>query len=175
MRYFILFVLTLFFALFNTSFISYMGIMSVLPDIFLVYIVCLGILDGSITAGLAGMLGGLFIDTTAGSVLGMYTFIYLLIGILSGIRLRDFVNENVVKPLVITAAATLISGVLIMLITWISGRSVSFIYCLVRYYLPAILYNCIILELVYFFMRKLYGLHFMEHGRTDLDILLMRK
>jgi len=174
MRYVILFVLTLFFALFNTSFISYISILSVLPDIFLVYVICIGLLDGSITAGIFGALGGLFIDTTAGSVLGMYTLIYLLIGILSGIKIRDLANEDVIKPLVFTSAATLISGILVMLITRIAGTHVLFFYCLVRYYLPAILYNCIILEIVYFFMKRLYGLHVMRQGSSDLDILLKK-
>lgn len=174
MRYVILFVLTLFFALFNTSFVNYLGILSVLPDIFLVYVVCVGLLDGSITAGLVGLIGGLFIDTTAGSVLGMYTFVYLLIGLLCGIKVRELENDNVLKPLVFTAAATLISGVLIMVITKLSGTYIAFFYGFVRYYLPAILYNCIILEVVYFLLRHLYNLHFMKHGRTDLDILLKK-
>ncbi len=164
--------LTLFFALFNTSFINYISILSVLPDIFLVFVVCIGLLEGSITAGLTGLIGGLFIDTTAGSVLGMYAFVYLLIGLISGRKVRDLTNETIIKPAIFTAIATLISGIIIMLTIRISGTYVSFFYCLVRYYLPAILYNCIIAEGMYFVLRKLYTLHFMRRFNTDLDILL---
>lgn len=174
MRYIVLFLLTLFFALFNTSFITYIGILSVLPDIFLIYVVCIGLLEGKITAGIVGLLGGLFIDTTAGSVLGLYSFVYVVVGIMSGIKLRDFSNENVIRPAIYAAAATVISAILIMLITMISGTHVSFFYCLVRYYLPAVLYNVIIMELVFFLLRHLYNRNFMAQGISDLELLLKK-
>ncbi len=81
------------------------------PDLVLVVVAAVGLLEGPRTGMLTGFGAGLLADLSAGHELGRLALVYVLVGFLAGL-LQDDVAGRLVVP-ALTAAATALVAVLV--------------------------------------------------------------
>ena len=74
--------------LIQTNLIGNIAILGVKPNLFIVFIIVVGLTNGSETGAVIGFIVGLVMDSYSPAPVGVYALIGLLLGILSGISNR---------------------------------------------------------------------------------------
>ncbi len=80
--------------LIQTNLIGNIAILGVKPNLFIVFIIVVGLTNGSETGAVIGFIVGLVMDSYSPAPVGVYALIGLLLGILSGISNRNFFRDN---------------------------------------------------------------------------------
>lgn len=70
------------------------SILGVIPNIGIVFVCALGIVDGKSLGALIGASYGLLVDVTFGRALGVFTIMYLIIGMMAGYLKNKISKDN---------------------------------------------------------------------------------
>jgi rod shape-determining protein MreD len=144
----------------QTTFVRFLAIQEIVPDLVLLWIITMAIRRGQIPATIAGFLLGLVLDLISGpeGVLGLTALTKTVSGFLAGY----FYNENKVlqimggyQILLITALISLIHNILYYLV-FLQGSGLGWLSILVSYGIPAAVYTTAIAILPMFaYARKI--------------------
>lgn len=130
-----------------------LSICGITPDLSLVYIVCTALFWGEEYGLATGFSLGMLQDLLFSSFLGKYTFIYIIIGYVSGVIRHNFFHENVEVAVIMTAVFTLLSHIYQMFIEIIYGMQINYLSIFFSGFI--IIYNSIICIFIYYLLKKL--------------------
>lgn len=99
------------FVLFETSILSNILYIRVMPDLLLIVIVYLSINNGKLFGTVAGFSGGLLLDFFSMAPFGMHALVRTVTGYVAGLFRKSINTEGILVPAVIGLSATLVKGV----------------------------------------------------------------
>ena len=142
----------------HTTLTEFTAVLGIVPDIPLLWIVCLAVRRGQIAGTAGGFLIGLTLDLLSGdgAMLGLSAFTMTLAGFVAGY----FYNENKIwqtlggtRLLAITGVAAVVHHLLYFLI-FLQGTQISWWATLLRYSLPSALYTTAVAVLPMLWIRR---------------------
>ena len=110
--------------LLQSTVISQIAFLNVIPDIALCILVYSAYINGTMNGQVSGFLSGLFLDFLSGAPLGLNCLIRTLIGALAGIFKGALFLDTFLMPVILCALATLIKSVIMILLHVIFGSLV---------------------------------------------------
>lgn len=127
----------------------YLELASVRPNLMLIVTAAFGFLRGPKTGMRIGFFSGLFMDIQFGSVLGLYAWIYLLIGSVNGIIGERYFEEDVKLPLLLIAGSEFVYGLVIYFLMFLLRSEFDFFYYLMHVIIPELIYTVGVTVLMY--------------------------
>lgn len=131
-------------------------IRGVIPDTMLIIVVSYSLLRGQNAGAAVGFSAGLIYDVFFGSSLGFYALMGMITGYLCGIAHRNFYRENYVLPVTLSAAASLVTGLVIYVTGFLLKGNYNIFYFLFSVIVPQAVYTGIAAIVVY---RILYSVN----------------
>ena len=139
---------------------SYFGQMleinGIVPDIVLVYLVFVGLFNGSRTALGVAIAAGLYADIFLGAYIGEYTLFYILSSYLTGIYRHNFYYSNIQIPLLLVSLITFLKFIFAILLRVVFYSVIGPVNLMII--LGTIVYNLVLSAAFYWlFIRKWTG------------------
>lgn len=136
------------FLLQNTIFAK-LNIGGIVPDLLIVLVVSIAYERGKVSGLFMGIIAGLLLDITHGTLLGVYALCYMFIGYLVGFLAKYYVKNDTVLPLCMLS----LSEFTFMIYSYITGmlthRRFEIFYYVKRIMLPKVLYTAIVGIILY--------------------------
>lgn len=136
--------------------ISFAGIV---PNLLMILTASCGFLNGERDGILYGLLCGLLMDLFFGSVIGLYSLIYMYVGFLNGKFVRILYPDDIKLALVLISASDLAYGLFCYLILFLLRGRFHFGYYFIHLIIPEILYTLLVSLLLYPFVLWIHN-HF---------------
>lgn len=143
-------------ALLQVTLVPHLSIGGVKPDLMLMAVVSWSLLRGAGEGIAWGAIGGLVLDLLSGGPFGIFTLSLILVGFLTSVGEINIFRANVLLPGATIIFATLIYHLALLLLLQILGWPITWGIHLLRLLLPAILWNTLLMPLVYIFLRWLH-------------------
>ena len=135
--------------LLQTTVFSLHDITSASPNLMLILTMSFGIMRGRREGMLTGFFSGLLYDLFYGSLLGPYTFLYMLIGYQNGMFHKKYLMEDISLPVLIITIDQFIFDLLVFIIGFMLRNRTGFGHYFMHQILPQILYDVLITVLIY--------------------------
>ncbi len=131
------------------------AIASVAPNLMLCFVVSFGLMRGNREGMFIGFVAGILTDSMY-MILGYYVIgyralIYMLIGYLCGYCYRIFYDDDVKMPVLMTAAADFVYGIIVYVSQFLLRGRVNFFFYLKRFILPEMFYTILLILILYRF------------------------
>ncbi len=144
--------------IFQPTLIQGISILGVSPDMFLIFVVCTGLLRGRGEGAVIGFIFGLIFDLLVGEFIGISAILYMYIGLSAGIIMERFVSDRVFVGALVIASGAFIYGVIYYIAYYIGFKDLGFGTALLRTILPKTLYTGIAGLLLFAPVRKSFKL-----------------
>lgn len=149
MRYLVLgAVIILALALQSTVF-PHLSVAGVKPDLVLIVVIFFSLLNGSRAGGILGFCAGLFEDLLIGRVIGINALAKMGTGLLVGLIEKKVYRENVVVPIMVTAAGSIICQIFFLLLAQFVPANIPFWNGLLYVGIPVAIYNACLVPIIY--------------------------
>lgn len=130
-------------------------IVSVKPNLFLVFVLLIALFRGRKEGMIVGALFGFFLDLSAGRLIGAYGILYLYMGFLVGKVSETFISRaHFVFSLILTFICTFLTEFIYCLFTTVILNSAGIGYSMLHIILPEMLYNTVWAAALYFLVLK---------------------
>lgn len=156
MRYWVLAGILLLAFLVQSVLGPFLAIRGISPNIVLVVIVAYGLLFGWQVGLAGGVVGGLLLDLTASTYVGIHVLALGTVGLLVGLAEERVFKDNVLLAAVGGLVGSLISQTVVMIVLWVFGRQFSLLGSLRDTFLPAAFYDMLLCTLIYHRIYKYY-------------------
>jgi len=148
--------------IFESSLFQHIAIFGVKPDISLVIITSVAVLQGKDMGIITGAASGMLQDIVFGKPIGITSFSYMIAGYVTGLNSEKIFKENLIVPVIFTAVATLIRYTFTILFHYIIHLDLSLFVYLKNAVLPELVYNCIISVFIYKGLQVLFQKKFIK-------------
>ncbi len=154
---FVLFMLTA--VILQTSLLSRIRIFGVGPDLVLVIVIALALIEGPLTGAVAGLGGGLLRDFLLEAPAGLTGLSYLAVGYLVG-TIRPYVQTSgVLLPVSAVGLGSLAGTGLYILLSYLLGEQPDPLERVLRVLLLTSLYNAMVTPFVYPVVRRVVSIY----------------
>ncbi|MFP4509008.1 MAG: rod shape-determining protein MreD [Spirochaetota bacterium] len=142
-------------AVVQTNLLHAVAVLSVRPDVLLILVTFIANKNGPGVGQAAGAVSGLLQDLLSLAPLGFYTLVNTVIGFVYGFSKGNVFLDGVVFPMLLVALATLLKGVLFVLVAFIFGIDgvVSAVFS--GGFLIEIAYNAVLAPLLYAILGRM--------------------
>lgn len=146
--------------------IQVIAIGSITPNLLLIFVTSVGLMRGKKTALFTGFWTGLLADIFYGRTLGVYAFLYMVIGYLSGFTCKIYYDNNIKVPMTLAAIGDLLYNMGIYIFLFLLKGNVQLGYFLRRIMIPELIYTIFFTAIVY---RLFYLINhkFMQQERKE--------
>ena len=168
MRYLILTVITLI-ATMLTGVFPLIPIFGVQPDLLLISMLSMLLLEKTPIPVLFTAGGALLLDVLFAPAIGYYSMPYVAVGLTVYLITKDWQENRFIVPPVLCAAAWLVKDVLTATLTFFLGNVFDFGSIFAQSTLPGMLINAVLMFAIYLSLHRLYSLMFMRPIRTNFD------
>lgn len=144
--------------LLQTSVFPFFTLFGTVPNIILLLVVSIAVMNGSTSAMIVGFICGLLIDIMYGGVVGVYAFFYMFLGYINGYFHVLFFAEASFLPLILVFINDFIYNILIYLIFFLPQKKWNFFFYLKKNILPELIYTTVISLIMYQIFLKTYEL-----------------
>jgi rod shape-determining protein MreD len=127
------------------------------PNLLLVLVVCWGLLRGVSEALPLAFAAGIGLDLLAGLPLGTSSLALMVASSLTSLGTNRVFSGNVLLPAMLTAAATLLYALVVLLTLQLRGQTVTWLQMSLRVVAPELVLNVLLTLLVYPIMRWALG------------------
>lgn len=136
-------------ALLQVSLLPVLSVAGVYPNLSLVVIVVWALLRGTRSAVVWALIAGLWLDLLSGRPFGGYMLGLVVVAYVAGLGSKTVYSPGVLLALAMVAAATIVQSGIQIALLWLSGGTLSLPDMFVRLVLPEIIYNGVVLLIVY--------------------------
>ncbi len=140
--------------LLETVFLPHFNLFGIRPDTVIIIVVALGILRGSMTAGIYGLLAGLLIDLLYSPYLGMMALPYTVVGYIAGFFSEQYFALNPVVPALFAVIASLLKEGIIGIQVMLLGARYYMRGAVLRYFIPEAICTALLLVPVFLLLRR---------------------
>ena len=134
---------------FQTGVFTHLALGGIVPNLFIICTVTIGMIRGKIEGCLIGFFCGILMDALFGVYFGMYALVLSVIGYLAGYVQQIFYEEDMTLPIVIIGIADLLYGIAIYLLCFLTRGRMDFIFYFGRIILPETIYTLILAVFIY--------------------------
>ena len=122
---------------------------SITPNLMLILCVSMGLMRGRKSGMWTGFFCGLLTDLFFGSVLGVYSLLYLYVGFISGYACRIYYDDNIKVPMILTAGCDLLYNLAFYGMQFLLRGRLGLETYLFRIILPETFYTTFLTMIVY--------------------------
>jgi rod shape-determining protein MreD len=140
-------------ALLQSTVLPRITVLGVHPDVMLMVVTAWSLLRGSEEGMLWALIGGLTLDLLSSAPFGVCTLPLLLVSFLCGLSQRGVFRFDLLIPILVIPAATLVYGSTILILLKLLGWPATWGESLQHIILPSMLVNTLCMPFVYVLMR----------------------
>ena len=133
----------------QSSVFTSFALAGVVPDLLLILVVSVAFMRGRIPAMFPGLICGLMIDCTYVSFMGLFAFMYLLIGYLAGFLHRFYDENDYTIPLILVGVSELFYNLMYYLFFYLLQGKLNVGFYMFRFMFPKVIYTVLIAILLY--------------------------
>jgi rod shape-determining protein MreD len=134
----------------------HLSILGAKPDLMLLTVAAWGLVSGARQGFIWGFVGGLWVSLQSGAPFGVSALVLMAAGSLAGLGQLHVIRSHIVLPISVCIAATLLHGLLWMLVKFLAGLSVDWLDHILMVTLPSMMMNVLLVVPLYAVMRKLH-------------------
>lgn len=146
----------------QVTFLNFIEIFGVRPNLIIILIVSIALLDGRNAGAAVGFFAGLCLDAVVGVALGYQALIGMLLGILLGNINKRFFKENIFVMVICTFISTVLYESAVIVASYSLGLQINYVETVKGVILPEAIMNCIFGVILFFLLvrinRKLAGM-----------------
>lgn len=135
--------------LLQTTVFQKIALADTVPNLILILIVAIGYMRGPVEAMFFGLFCGLLIECQYNQVIGVYGFIYMFIGYLSGVCNKIYYRDDYTMPIILVAVCDVIFNFSYYIIGFLLRNRTSLFYYVRRIMLPELVYTVLVSVLLY--------------------------
>ena len=139
----------------QANFFSWFTIAGIKPNLFVIFILCIGLFSGKTTGSLLGMLYGVLLDIWIGQRIGISGILLGAIGFAGGYLDKNFSKDSKLTIILISAGATFAYEALQYGIRVIIDNMNLEIIAFIKIVLIEVIYNGILIIILYPMIQKL--------------------
>lgn len=136
------------------NFFDWFTIAGVMPNLFVIYILFIGLFSGRNKGTIYGIIIGLMIDILVGDRIGIYTVSLALVGFISGIIAKNFSKDSRLTIMIMVAALTFGFELLTYLLNYFILDINLEIFVFIRILLIEVVYNLLLTIIIYPLFKK---------------------
>ena len=140
--------------LLQANLFSWFTIAGIMPNLFLIYILFIGLFAGKIKGAIYGIIIGLFLDFTVGNTLGMYAVGLGLVGFSTGILDKNFSKDSRMTIMFMVATITVSFEIVMYFANYLILETNIELIKFFEILLIELLYNLILTIIFYPLMQK---------------------
>ncbi len=133
----------------------HLAVFGVVPNMFLLVVVTLALVEGPVSGALAGFTAGLLLDMLGSSVIGPWALVLAVVGYVAGTLGARMFAEGWLLPVSVVLAASLLAELSYGILLAVLGMGGPFIVVLTHIVLPAAAYNTALAVVVYPWLARL--------------------
>ncbi len=139
----------------QATFLNTIDIFGIKPNLIIVLIVSISLLEGRGYGALVGFFAGLCLDSVVGVALGYQALIGMLLGIALGNINKRFFKENIFVMLICTFISTILYESAVIVISYGLGLRVNYIETLKNIILPEAVVNSILAVFIFVLLIRI--------------------
>lgn len=133
----------------QTSTFHYFGLADIMPNLLLILVVSTAYMRGRMSGLGIGFFSGLLVDIVYGEVMGLYAFIYMIIGYFMGYTNKIYSNDDYTLPILFVAISDFVFGFFYYIFGFLLRGRLNIIFYMRRIILPEIIYTVAASVLLY--------------------------
>ncbi len=139
----------------QVTFLNFIEIFGVRPNLIIILIVSIALLEGRNHGAAVGFFAGLCMDAVVGVALGYQALIGMLLGVLLGNINKRFFKENMIVMIICTFISTFLYESAVIGITYTLGLKINYIETINSVILPEAALNCIVGVVIFFLITRI--------------------
>jgi rod shape-determining protein MreD len=148
--YFIFIFFAIIILLVEGSYLSFVFFRSMVPDLLLIFVVCLAFLWGEKKGIVLGLICGFLQDLFFGPAIGFFTLAKMAAACFSGLSSREIYKDQIIGPMLTVFLSTFVHEfVVFSLVGLFWGNRFSFFFALDQIFLPRALYHLVLTIMIY--------------------------
>ncbi len=140
----------------QTTLFPLLSVRGIFPNTALIIVTSYALLRGSKEGAIVGGFTGLMMDIFFNTMIGFYTLLYLVFGLLFGRSQKNFYRENYILPIIFCAISTIMYQAVLYIVGFVFRGEGNLIYFLFSVLGPELVYMAVVTILVY---RILFGIN----------------
>lgn len=141
--------------LLQTTTLQAFKLADVVPNVLLILTVCYAYMRGRTSGIFIGLFCGLLLDMMYGSVIGLYSFIFMTIGFLCGHCQKIYFTDNLILPCVLVGISDFVYGLYYFVTEFLVRGRLNFGFYFVKIILPEMIYTMIISVIIFRLLNML--------------------
>lgn len=133
----------------QTSTFHYFGLADIMPNLLLILVVSSAYMRGRMTGLAIGFFSGLLIDLVYGDIIGIYAFIYMIIGYLMGYTNKIYSNDDYTFPIIFVAVSDFVYGFFYYIFEFLLRGRLNLLFYMRKIILPEIIYTVAVSVFLY--------------------------
>ena len=142
-------------ALIEASWLGMISVQGVVPDLVLVMVVYFAITEGEELAMYTGVLGGMFQDVAANTVLGQHIVCLVVIGFCIGRVSKRLVTDNPYVRALTVLIASIVQGMLFISLEYIQQVDSNAVYTMSLSVMPKAFYTALATPFAFFIVMRI--------------------
>lgn len=146
-------VLAILLTILQTTFVKYITIFGVKPNLMLIFVICIALVEGAEKGAIIGFFCGVFVDLLGAGPFGYNTLSFLYLALLCGTLRKTFFVGNHLIASIFTMIASAIYGLVYYIFFIYFWQDTSFLLTFFTRLLPECIYNGILAFLLYHIVK----------------------
>ena len=147
---FLLIIIFLIIYFLQVNFFTWFNIAGIMPNLFVLFIMMIGLFLKKDFGFFFGIVFGLFLDIFAGAKMGVYSIAMGTVGLVSGILDKNFSKDNRITVMLMSAALTLAFEIIVYILNLVFlGISNIQLMSFIKLIVIEIIYNAILVIILY--------------------------
>lgn len=151
------------------NFFNWFTIAGVMPNLFIIFILFIGLFSGRNKGTVYGLVVGLMLDITVGNKMGIYTISLGAVGLAAGIFAKNFSKDSRITIMLMVAGVTFAYELIVYLLNYFILTSNLELWIFFRILIIEVIYNILLTIIIYPLFKK-FG-YYIEHEYTGDKIL----
>ena len=129
---------------------------NIIPDLLIILIFAVAYQNGKVAGIFAGIAGGLLLDITFGSVIGVYALAYMFIGYFCGFLATYYIKSDLILPLAVISVSEFLFSFYCYIVNRLIYGDTSIGYYFKRIMIPKVAYTIILALIIYKLLDYIY-------------------
>ena len=148
-RKIIIFILIAVCCILQTTVFSLQSVTSVSPNLMIIITISIAFMQGKKEGILTGLISGLLIDFTYGSVYGFYGLLYMLVGYAAGFFCQVYFDNDVKMPLILATVSDVLCNFIVYVVFFLLRGRLAFARFLTGIIIPEAVYTALMTLILY--------------------------
>ena len=150
----ILIVIALVIYFLQENFFSWFTIGGIMPNLFIIYALFIGLFSGRNKGVIYGVIMGLLLDVAVGNKMGIYTIMLAVVGFVAGMFAKNFSKDSRITIMLMVAGTTFVFEFIVYVLNFFILNSNFEIWIFLKILIVEVIYNVILTIIIYPLFKK---------------------